>query len=178
MSGSWNPGKSRKMSPPTVDNGFQLRSGTVIASYATALGLTVVSTWIWAHLTCPPPYLGALALGWIVALANAAVGLGLKGVSRQHIGFVLRRHNACLVRKLCLQIDTELVRRFEGGLRRAPGVETMVVEAVGPANPKDAQPALFVHRWITGQGKDAGIMSAAQKGWPAVDYEPAVLSPE
>ena len=77
-----------------------------------------------------------------------------------------------------MQIDAQIVGRGKGCIGRAPGVETDVVDAVLPARKKYLLPARQFHRRMAGQGKDAGIVLAAEKvGRPLiVNWVPLVLN--
>jgi hypothetical protein len=67
-----------------------------------------------------------------------------------------------------LKINTDFIRCCEGRFRRAPGMETDVVESIGFAGFKNLPPRCFIGRRITGQRKFAPFLRAAQKEAPPI----------
>ena len=64
---------------------------------------------------------------------------------------------------LDLQIHPHLIRHFKGSLRRAPGVETHMVQPVLTDNPENAPPSLDIHRRIPGERKIPRILRPSQE---------------
>lgn len=65
------------MTPPTPDPLPALTPRLILRAYGAAAAATVLVTLGWAHHAYPPPYLGAVAAGWLVAAGNAAAALGI-----------------------------------------------------------------------------------------------------
>ena len=69
---------------------MDIRLSTVLGAYAAALVFAIGLSWGWVALAFEPPYLEALLLGWILAAANAVVGLAVKWiVTRRDFGWFL-----------------------------------------------------------------------------------------
>ncbi len=79
-------------------------------------------------------------------------------------------------RRLHLQEEAGLVGGIESGLRRAPGVEAQVVQAVVPSLGDQPPPGLDVGGRIAGAGEDAALERAAQHQRPPVQRHLAVAS--
>src|SRR5512138_711642 len=75
------------------------------------------------------------------------------------------------VRQLGLEVDAQTVGGLERGLRRAPGVEAVMIESPRLADLEDALPAGDVHRRVAREGEDAAVVSPAQEGRTAIDRE-------
>src|ERR1044072_1796447 len=74
---------------------------------------------------------------------------------------------------LHLQIDSRLISRVEGGLRRTIAVETKMIEPVVLSPPHDPPPALKVGRRAMWQRKDAAFNRSTEHHWPPVQREPS-----
>ena len=75
------------------------------------------------------------------------------------------------VRQLGLKVDPELVGRLEGGARRAPRVEAVMVDSPLPRDSEHAPPPVRRHGRVAGEREDAGVVLAAQERRAAVDPE-------
>ena len=77
-------------------------------------------------------------------------------------------------RQFRLEVDAQFVRRGESGLRRAPGMEADMVEAVVLATLEVLDPGRFVHGCMACPGEDAGVVLPAQENLMSARHELSV----
>ena len=73
--------------------------------------------------------------------------------------------------KLWLQDDTQFVGSYESSLRRTPRMETYMVQTIGSTIAQVATPRLHIHRHMTCQWPDTGIVLATQEDGMTVGIE-------
>lgn len=79
------------------------------------------------------------------------------------------------IRQLRLQIHAFLIGGGEGGLRRTPGMEAVMVDSIRFRGLKQPLPRRFVHGRVSGQRKYAGVMLVPQKNALPVERKLAAL---
>jgi hypothetical protein len=75
-----NEPRTKAGGPPPAEPSLPLRWSELLAGYGGALLFAALLSWGWVAAAFDPPYLRPLALGWILALANAAAGLTVKWI--------------------------------------------------------------------------------------------------
>ena len=74
-----------------------------------------------------------------------------------------------------LQIHAHLIGHHKGGFRRAPGVETHMVEPMLTDNPKDSPPSLDIHRRVASERKIPRILRPTEEDRSLVEGKLSAL---
>ena len=85
--------------------------------------------------------------------------------------FSLPRLDASPDGQLWLQVDTLQISCLEAGLRWAPGVKAIVIDAILLCHSEVMPPALHIHGCVAGQREDASVVFPSEKGDVSVDGE-------